>query len=573
MSTAAAFPRVAFELRSPAAAIVWELWRLSRWELAGRIGLQSVWWLGAFAYLGGNNPEADALSGVVLLMLIAGSFLSWPFTNSFENRRKGFSFYLAFARPVSTSVLVLVPVAFLAVTTAAAYLVPASLLRAVFGIPFPLLSGASMLVLAATLGVSGYWSFRSPTAKAAGTVLAGFVWSVLVYSFFGRHVIYNVFNTVPSEWLPGLVLSPAQYGFVSLLSIGATALAIFSATRQRREDALFDFRSEFFGQLKRRLGVVRLSNVLNWRCPVDSWARAQFWYEMRRGGCYVVLCTAAITIVITVLSLTFFNAGSVHEAIPIWQLFIVFYLPVQLLVGVELVLGRERSPGVSVLRQFDVIRPAASSKITAVKLVSIWFSGLAGLALLVGGAAFWTAVTDAQSEWNPKFETLEEKLGVGKIHLAKLICFALVHYVVASFLVMGLELYRNLYPRRALVTILVFYTYVAFVGGILFLDPPPTATRWLLELNGWAVAALLAYACGRVWRLALSRGVLRPPHVAKAVVCWVAYLAFMAWTTYAHYGNIAAYFHIPIGLVLSALTIPLTAVAVAPLAFDSHRHR
>ena len=109
-------------------------------------------------------------------------FVGWLSLSKLTSGRPGFPLHLLYTRPVRTSVLVAVPMAYLAAMPAALYLVSALVLRATSGYPFPLLPVAAWiaalnLVLAAT-----NWSTRNRLIQMLGVMVATSAWlSVAVH--------------------------------------------------------------------------------------------------------------------------------------------------------------------------------------------------------------------------------------------------------------------------------------------------------------------------------------------------------------------------------------------------------
>ena len=139
-------------MTSPFHALLWETWRVTRVEAAWKFALGLTGALAVLAWTHALSPADDAATkatalgaAVALALIVAPQFLGWMFLPRLNGHRPGFPFRLLFARPVRTSVMVGLPLAYLAAVPAAEYLASALLLRASTGYPYPLLPVAAWI--------------------------------------------------------------------------------------------------------------------------------------------------------------------------------------------------------------------------------------------------------------------------------------------------------------------------------------------------------------------------------------------------------------------------------------------
>jgi hypothetical protein len=151
-------------------ALIWELWRISRWDLILRALGWSVLWVAIFCFLETGRDGLEPIAGSTLLMLLGTSMYSGAWMQTFENRRTGFCFPLGYSQPISTRVLVAVPMAYIACTSVLSFWIPAALLRLLFGIPFPLLPTATLIVTVSALRRAAVVSVGLWTVFVAATV-------------------------------------------------------------------------------------------------------------------------------------------------------------------------------------------------------------------------------------------------------------------------------------------------------------------------------------------------------------------------------------------------------------------
>jgi hypothetical protein len=128
-------------LRTPLAAIVWELWHLTRAEVAWKLVLPlgvALAALGLNAAFGPplkptNFPPSDAVAAFALVVIVLPHLFGWWSLGKLNGGVPGFPFSLGYTRPVRTSVLVGVPIVYFTVVQTAIYLVSAMVLRAATG--------------------------------------------------------------------------------------------------------------------------------------------------------------------------------------------------------------------------------------------------------------------------------------------------------------------------------------------------------------------------------------------------------------------------------------------------------
>ena len=159
--------------KSPAMAMIWELWRTSRlatvWVLCGQLA-----WVLAIASLKYFNHKLDGeevspvLCGIFMMTTTITSGFSQSWRHSFESRRAGFCFHLGYARPVPTWQLVLIPMLFMSIMTAVCYWVAAVSLQALTGIQVPLIFPALLSICIVSGLACAAWT---PTTRASGTAL------------------------------------------------------------------------------------------------------------------------------------------------------------------------------------------------------------------------------------------------------------------------------------------------------------------------------------------------------------------------------------------------------------------
>src|SRR5690348_8237203 len=155
-------------LGSPVVAMLWENWRVSRVEVAQRLVLGLVLGTGAFALPTGARAAFWIL--ITLHSMIWFSIAKLNGGRFADGYKPGFPFHLQFARPVATSMMVGVAMAYDALTCTALYLVSAALLSLAFGQPLPMFSVALCLVVYHLAYACVQWSTRNRIVQWLGSI-------------------------------------------------------------------------------------------------------------------------------------------------------------------------------------------------------------------------------------------------------------------------------------------------------------------------------------------------------------------------------------------------------------------
>ena len=323
-------------LRSPAIAILWEIWRVTRVEVAWKVAFGTVGGLAVLALFAAVAPADDAKryedimdNGAVLAMtlLVLPHLAGWLSMAKLNGGRPGFPLHLHYTRPVRTAVIVGLPMTYLTAVSWAIYLVSALLLRVISGYPFPLLPVA-VWIAALTLALAATWSARAiPVlvmlfAAAKGAVTAMHRLTDFPHGF----RLVRLFKAVADDIrLPAHRLRvdrPDWHGIIR--------------RHGRRSHATASRRRMAGGSPAQRGGLWDwLVNLFRFPCPTSSPTRAQLWLDLKSNGLPVLTIGLALAIVILLLSAV---SGPIDAAInadrgvscPIAECFYARYLPLLL---------------------------------------------------------------------------------------------------------------------------------------------------------------------------------------------------------------------------------------------------
>ena len=558
-------------MRSPVHALLWELWRLSRFEIICRIVGMSVLWGNMFYGANILNPGVAAgsyLTFPVFMMMVGLSLFSAMWMNSFDNKQHGFHFYLGFTRPISTPLLVVVPMVYIACISAVCYLVPAALLRVLFDAPFPLFPAAA-LVAAATAGfVMAVWSSQDYWTRMLSFFAVAGIYGSTVVTWTARYPgAIERFIDSPESLLDAFSFSAWHYAVLLLFFVAAVAITVYAVDRQRHGDKLEirRFARAFSG---------RVNKLPRGRRPFGTPGRAQFWFEMRRSGSRVLLFSvvAAPTAFFGLLLLNAF--GDFREvSTVIWFGLLACCPTAFLLMGAEWLLGVKRKQGATSLSTFDATQAMGNSRLILTKLAVLTTSVLAGWLIVACAAAIWLSLWGDPQVWNDPAAV--EKFGpiLAGVPPSWWVCIAIVAvvlYVSGCTMFLAGGWWCQLHPKISVTTICVTYSYLALAA---LDDKRGWFPKPFWEVNAWVLA--IAFVIGTVLALrsALRWGFLPKRYFVVALCSWAAYVCAVitAYLTVA-----AEIVQLPLSatvLGLASLTLPLASVALAPLALASLRHR
>ena len=291
------------KLRSPSVAILWELWRVTRievaWKLALPIGAATV-----VLALSSSQREVvkDANAAVALFLIVIPHVFGWVSMAKLNNGRPGFPLYLHYTRPVRTALIVGLPMAYLTAVSSAIYLVSALLLRVTSGYAFPLLTVAAWMAALTVIGVAATWSTRDRQIQLVTMMIATLIaWYVSVERLTAVEIEGN-YDWPPRLW-PTLFDWPlTDYAVIALLGIASFSVTAAMVTRQRRGDELaVSTRAAVTGTPAEGwwdwfVGLFRVP------CPTSSATRAQVWLDLKSNGFPVLATGVTLAIVILLMA-------------------------------------------------------------------------------------------------------------------------------------------------------------------------------------------------------------------------------------------------------------------------------
>jgi hypothetical protein len=271
------------KMRSPIAAMLWELWRVTRVEAAWKQALGVVVALAALILSAVFAPsEIAAWDESARITLFMPHIVGWLSVAGLNGGRPGFPLYLHYTRPIRTAVMVGLPTAYLTALSFAIYLVSAFLLRATSGYPFSVLPAAAWVAAIALVLRTIAWSTRSMVVLMLGS---------LVTLFGGGGAVGSRLDSFPND----IDYPLTDYAVIALIGVVCFGVTVASVTRQRRGDAQAA-RTPGSGLREWLIDLFRVP------CPTSSATRAQVWLDLKFNGLPVLTSGVALAIVILLLS-------------------------------------------------------------------------------------------------------------------------------------------------------------------------------------------------------------------------------------------------------------------------------
>jgi hypothetical protein len=568
-------------MRSPVAALLWESWRLTRVEMVFRMALAII--VGGAPLLvsstaGNSGPmtRANSADGAAAASLFLIACIAMPFWfgiallkggRPIDGGAPGFPFTMGYPRPVSTAFLVGVPMTYFALAAAAAYVVPAVVLGAIFGYAFPLGPFAAWIVALSLAQAATAWWTHSKTVQLAGSmsVVGGCLW--LIFRQLNGEI------QPPAQWPTQFAFSFGDYGTIGSIAAASIALSIASVARQRHGDISIPG--------KRAASTVWLGrprgDVVRFACPTSTPARAQWWVEVRRSGASLLVTGLGLALAIPALVAAF----GAWERAQLLALSPVMLAPLVVLhMGIDNVFGLQRKPGRTYAGTFDASQPIGTVRLVTIKVLVRAGCFLCALAVLA--VSFWVSVPLLDG-WSTILPTNYDALISGRRAVAaamealtdpQRVALAVVIVTGVSTTVAhaaSLQVFRLLHPMRVFAVSLALLAYT-----VMFLLWSRQASAGIevviMEAYPLVLAATISLSTLHVFRLALGEQLITARHAVAAVLLWMA--CGVSWLTLTQGGlDLAAMPLASVALLLSLSLLPATAVALTPWAYSLVRHR
>lgn len=558
-------------LRSPAVAIVWEIWHRNRGGamVLGFVLLSAgtINWT-----LLRNSPWSDVAKIAGYILLVAALVATFGFFHFTEGRRKGgFGSFpqRLFNMPIATPWLVAIPMIYGAVVILAVYLASAWLVFRPLDVVLPVVWPSLYLVAGLAIFQMIVWSI--PERRYLKILCLSLAATVICFGwmFFLPHVTEGTLSELgykgsPRSFQAGLMIAlfltaPAAYG-ISLWRVGqqrhgggvrAGGLAVFSEVPANR----FLLRTR----------------------PFPSACHAVFWYEWRRTG---FILPIAVGVVLAMTCIPAWLSGPISENATLGLLSWIYLSPIVLsaIVGCGFAKFDFWNPELK-MTHFAAVRPFSAGQWVMIKLHATLASAAATWALVLLVSFLWVVhVGDFGG-----LDQIYRQLGMYYSHLERWLLAVIALFgallltwrFLVSGLAIGLSAHKGWFyaanSLRALALATLLFLMIWRDGRI---DHPfhlYDLWPWMLRLPVLLAGAVIAKALFSAWAWVRVRRLrmISPKSVAAYFGVWTLATGVLAA------GMSIAFPHTPwlrhSLILLSLLIIPLAGPPLAMLAFSRNR--
>ena len=565
-------------MRTPIQAMLWEIWRVTRVEVAFRLavgiigGLTAVFWHAAIATP--DNPKTSEFGAVVaMIFLVFPHFLGWLSLPRVNSNRPGFPLRLLYTRPVRTPVIVGLPMAYLIVMSSVIYLVSAFLLKVLSGYPFPLLPVAAWIAALNAAYLAMLWPARNRVGEMLGTSVVGMAWIIFASQRLTSFEDGFDWHDSPKLWPTIFAFPITDYALVVLIGLASFGVAVAGVTRQRHV-----FAPASAPWVPGAGFPEWLVNVFRFPCPTSSATRAQVWFELKSRGLPVLTIGLMFAMLIPLLfAVSYAIEAASSDGLPeiiassLVGLASMFFL-------IMLVFGG----GAFGFRAIEATQPYGSAGLAGLKVLVRSVCWLASL--IAVGVSLWTSFAviplDSTGKFGSKIKIADVPLsswvhsiesavaaltGYELLALAVVVASGIVVWV-ATLAVLG-ALWNRYFRRVNIAASLLLLSGLALallalagrdgIVSILLVDALISATRWI------AAGGVILATLWLLWN-ALAERLLTVRYACGALLISAAFGA--AWMRLAGMPATDAV------SVLWPLLLPLLASVLAPWSLNRIRH-
>jgi hypothetical protein len=545
-------------MRSPTAALLWEIWRRNRIAVAVIVATTVAGRLLDYA----EQPTDDPSSLIALLSMVSFVFLFGIFSYTEPGGTRGIGIFprRLFTLPVSSLRLVALPVLTGIASVELLYLlwlVPLSRGGTV-STPFvAVLLAASMIFFQAV-----FW-----VLERVGPLRLMVAGAVVI-------LVYGV-GLLPS-WPPSPA-PPWRSEAAVATGVAALAIAVFHLAWRH----IVHLRCGGSGPSAYRLEplIAAAADVLpRHRTPFASPAAAQFWFEWRCSGLVLpVLVGGVLAAVIAPFS--WFLRGDAGGSLRL--LLGTLATPIMLAIPVGMAFARPTfwSEDLS-LPAFVAIRPLTDEQIVAIKMKVAAASVAISWLLVIGFVGVWFSLwanVDSVSQLAIQWWAFHERSLVSVYGTVALI---LIAGVVLTWRSLVSRLWSGLCGSRPLFMASVLSAVLVFIAGMVF--PADRLPGWVLEDPAhmarvvWLMSIAVVAKC---WLAAYSWRQVSARHLRQYLLVWGAATACLLTLTMVLWGVVRIYVALDMYrfqgfmIFLALLAVPLGRVGLAPSCLARNRHR
>ncbi|MEO8268896.1 MAG: hypothetical protein ABI557_04190 [Aureliella sp.] len=560
-------------------ALLWEQWRISRLELLIRVVFAGGFLiLISVAVAKADDTAIHVLRGILTFLIGFSALFSASWTSEFDSRQHGFTYRLGFARPISTKLLVFVPICYSLFWSLVFYLGGALAVFIPTGLALPLVGPSAIIACSVCMLIAGAWGPTHIGGRIVGMVGA-------VAATIGWLGLRDYWLDDPDPILLSIgkigYFDLTWYEYLGLATVGSLSIVatIHSVELQRHGEA--PFQSIFGSRRVLAPASAPYPTSAESRVPLDvsslrvaqapalcfsTALGAQIWYEIRRSAPLLLAACALVP-----AALFAFLCLNVHwEYAPRAWLGALVVVPIVFqLLGADSTLGLTHKQGLVRLSPFDATRPMRCDQLIGIKVMVVFGWSLCGFSLIVLFASLHALLSGESEYWLRDFRSIQGAVGnVPPVWWAVGMIDLLFIFLSSTTLLFAVALCVSRYPQVLVAGSLVFLAHV----GIFAWDAT-NGWQWALLWKCYSYLLPMAVMVASMIALivAIRAGYLGKLYFGIVLGVWLIYAASSVWllanSPPSQSIPFVAYF-----IGLASLVLPLASAALAPLALAAHRH-
>ena len=209
----------------PAAAILWQIWRLTRVKFL--IAVIASTTLGVATWTLTDSLPGNVVIPLLVVVVAAGFMIVWVLASLQKSRsRTGFPFQSSFVRPVPTPTLALLPILYLTLVSGVSLVVPVIVVTLITGVSLPIVQMSVIVALLTGIVTSAIWWSDKFTNRAIS-----WVFLCVLFWLIRPRAASSVVRIDESEL--ALTLDAQFWVFLTMIAIASCALTILGVHRQR----------------------------------------------------------------------------------------------------------------------------------------------------------------------------------------------------------------------------------------------------------------------------------------------------------------------------------------------------
>jgi hypothetical protein len=578
---------------SPTAAMLWESWRItwrqlvlfcalagfSGWALLAVAGFRCATvppYAGQFA--ASCLPRVEFAAFVVLVCVAIMALASMCTVTG--RAKPGFPDSLAFGRPVRTALFVAVPMLYRAAACAAIYAIPTALLRATYGVAFPVAPVAVLLAAGAIAFVANVWFTRDAKIRTLTTV--ALVLFGVPAALRWLHPWNAPAGPFPPRVAPDLVtLSAADYALIALL-VGALYFVTVSGVERQRHGGgggeqaaprpLPPAAAQRPGGDAK--GIVEHFRdaalaIVRWPCPTTSPLAAELWIETTARALPVLAIGLLLALCVPLL-ITLGNAVQ-PQLVGVFLVVCVTTMTVfPFFAAISTSFWNREASMRAPMNAFEATRPIATARLVAVQIIVAAGAILGAWSLIA--VSFWFSLPLAGAD--TALASLREPIALSlrAVPVRRLVgipAVGLVAFSTGIAMLAAIRAFSAVHGNRIWLGLLGLGLYAIFAIFAILTE------RWSTPVIGahlWAAAAAIPAVTVFVMARAVTERILLPRDAGITLAVWAA-LAMVGWLVVRDLGfTLRGLPPVLAALTLAAALLPLTASVLAVWSQGLIRH-